>query len=199
MGCDLHDQVGVEGCADPFQQRDGGDDPACFQPGEGGGGPSMDLSAVAYRVMLPAAAPSGGDFAVSGSTDAQRLRVSLGGIGFLGGAPYSRCAANIGVPGVVRSITMYPMKWGNAAGGGGGEHRTILEHVQAHLDLGGCGLLPVPGAIGPELEAEVRRRWEAGAPVGLVSETVEDRPWRVREFSIRDPDNNQLRFGRPSG
>lgn len=44
--------------------------------------------------------------------------------------------------------------------------------------------------------AEVRRRWEAGEPVGLMSERVEDKPWRVREFAIRDLDNNQLRFGR---
>ena len=58
--------------------------------------------------------------------------------------------------------------------------------------------LPVPGAIDPTLKAEVRRRWEAGEPVGLISELVEDKPWHVREFSIRDLDNNQLRFGRPS-
>jgi hypothetical protein len=60
-------------------------------------------------------------------------------------------------------------------------------------------LLPVAGGIGPALKAEVRRRWDAGEPVGLMSESVEDKPWGVREFSIRDPDNNQLRFGRPSG
>jgi catechol 2,3-dioxygenase-like lactoylglutathione lyase family enzyme len=73
------------------------------------------------------------------------------------------------------------------------------EVDELHEEWRGCGLLPVPGTIGPAPEAEVRRRWEAGAPVGLMSETVEDKPWRIREFSIRDPDNNQLRFGRPSG
>ena len=73
------------------------------------------------------------------------------------------------------------------------------EVDQLHEEWRTCGLLPVAGAIGPALKAEVRRRWDAGEPVGLMSESVEDKPWRVREFSIRDPDNNQLRFGRPSG
>jgi len=31
-----------------------------------------------------------------------------------------------------------------------------------------------------------------------MSEVVEDKPWHVREFGIRDLDNNHLRFGRPS-
>ncbi len=48
------------------------------------------------------------------------------------------------------------------------------------------------------LIAEVKRRFAAGEPVGLISELVEDKPWDIREFSIRDFDNNQLRFGRPS-
>jgi hypothetical protein len=30
-----------------------------------------------------------------------------------------------------------------------------------------------------------------------MSERVEDKPWRVREFALLDLDNNQLRFGRP--
>ena len=67
-----------------------------------------------------------------------------------------------------------------------------------HEEWKALGLLPVPGAIGPELRAEVRRRFEAGDPVGLISERVEDKPWGVREFALRDLDNNQLRFGRQS-
>ena len=68
-----------------------------------------------------------------------------------------------------------------------------------HAEWQSCGLLPVPGGIDAELRAEVRRRWEAGEPVGLLSASVEDKPWGIREFSIRDLDNNQLRFGRPTG
>jgi catechol 2,3-dioxygenase-like lactoylglutathione lyase family enzyme len=70
---------------------------------------------------------------------------------------------------------------------------------ELHEEWRACGLLAVPSGITPELKAEVRRRSEAGEAVGLMSEFVEDKPWGIREFSIRDPDNNQLRFGRPSG
>jgi hypothetical protein len=45
----------------------------------------------------------------------------------------------------------------------------------------------------------VLRRLRAGDPVGLISEVVEDKPWHVREFGIRDLDNNHLRFGRRIG
>jgi hypothetical protein len=31
-----HDQVGVEGCGDPLEQGDGGDDTACLQTGKRG-------------------------------------------------------------------------------------------------------------------------------------------------------------------
>lgn len=47
-----------------------------------------------------------------------------------------------------------------------------------------------------DMRAELRRRWAAGDPVGVISAQVTDKPWGVREFSVRDPDNNQLRFGR---
>lgn len=70
------------------------------------------------------------------------------------------------------------------------------EVDRLHEEWRECGLLPVPGAIDASLKAEVERRWHAGDPVGLLSESVEDKPWRVREFSIRDLDNNHLRFGR---
>ena len=69
---------------------------------------------------------------------------------------------------------------------------------QLHEEWRTCGLLRFSSGIGSELKAEVRRRWDAGKPVGLMSEFVEDKPWGVREFSLRDPDNNQLRFGRQS-
>ena len=66
-----------------------------------------------------------------------------------------------------------------------------------HEEWSACGLLPVPGAIDASLRAEVERRWHAGERVGLMSEAVEDKPWGVREFGIRDLDNNHLRLGRP--
>jgi hypothetical protein len=70
------------------------------------------------------------------------------------------------------------------------------EVDRLHEEWRALGLLPVPGGIGPALRDEVRRRWRAGEPVGLLSERVEDKPCGVREFSLRDLDNNQLRFGR---
>jgi catechol 2,3-dioxygenase-like lactoylglutathione lyase family enzyme len=65
-----------------------------------------------------------------------------------------------------------------------------------HEEWQSRGLLQVRGAIDEELKEEVRRRWHAGSPVGLIGERVEDKPWGVREFGIRDLDNNHLRFGR---
>jgi catechol 2,3-dioxygenase-like lactoylglutathione lyase family enzyme len=70
------------------------------------------------------------------------------------------------------------------------------EVDRLHEEWQTCGLLAVPGAIDSELRDEVRRRWQAGEPVGLLSQQVEDKPWGVREFGIRDLDNNHLRFGR---
>jgi len=55
--------------------------------------------------------------------------------------------------------------------------------------------LTVAGAIADALKAEVCRRFD---PVGLISERAEDKPWGVLEFALRHPDNNDLRFGRPS-
>jgi hypothetical protein len=61
-----------------------------------------------------------------------------------------------------------------------------------------------PGAISTRRSFYERlgfdvRRHDAGEPVGLISEVVQDEPWGVREFSLRDPDGNQLRVGRPCG
>src|ERR1700689_3183929 len=36
---------------------------------------------------------------------------------------------------------------------------------------------------------------EADERAGRITETVEAKPWGVREFTVMDPDNNQLRFG----
>ena len=50
--------------------------------------------------------------------------------------------------------------------------------------------------ITDELRAEARERWARGEPVGRMNPRVEDKPWGVREFSLLDLDNNQLRLGR---
>ena len=53
------------------------------------------------------------------------------------------------------------------------------EVDQLHEEWQTCGLLAVSSGIGPALKAEVRCRWDAGTPVGLMSEFVEDKPWGV--------------------
>ena len=64
-----------------------------------------------------------------------------------------------------------------------------------HAEWLGRGLWAVPPIIGSELHEEARRRWQSGAPIGRITEVVEAKPWGVREFTLLDPDNNQLRFG----
>lgn len=66
-----------------------------------------------------------------------------------------------------------------------------LHHEWHALDL-----MPVRTIVTPDMRAELRRRWAADDPMGLISDRVKDQPWGVREFSIRDPDGNKLRFGR---
>ena len=56
-----------------------------------------------------------------------------------------------------------------------------------HAEWLGCGLWAVPPIIGAERHAEARRRWEAGEPVGRITEVVEDKPWGVREGCVSLP------------
>jgi hypothetical protein len=72
-----------------------------------------------------------------------------------------------------------------------------VEVDALHAEWLRCGLWVLPTLIGPELHERARRRWDAGEPVGRITETVEEKPWNVREFALLDLDNNQLRFGRP--
>ena len=67
---------------------------------------------------------------------------------------------------------------------------------ELHAEWAALDLMPIRTVVSPDMRAELRRRWAAGDPVGLISEYVRDQPWGVREFSLRDPDNNQMRFGR---
>jgi catechol 2,3-dioxygenase-like lactoylglutathione lyase family enzyme len=41
----------------------------------------------------------------------------------------------------------------------------------------------------------VHEEWRAGGAEGLSA--VEDKPWRMREFSVVDPSGNLLRIGQP--
>jgi catechol 2,3-dioxygenase-like lactoylglutathione lyase family enzyme len=74
----------------------------------------------------------------------------------------------------------------------------VAEVDALHAEWLTRGLWVVPTAIGPELDVQARRRWAAGEPVGRITETVERKPWHVREFALLDLDNNQLRFGTPA-
>jgi catechol 2,3-dioxygenase-like lactoylglutathione lyase family enzyme len=53
-----------------------------------------------------------------------------------------------------------------------------------HTEWLGCGRRVVPADI-----------QEADERAGRITRAVEAKPWGVREFTIMDPDNNQLRFG----
>lgn len=64
-----------------------------------------------------------------------------------------------------------------------------------HAEWLGRGLWEVPPNIGFRLREEARRRWESREPGGRITDVVEAKPWGVREFSLWDLDNNQLRFG----
>jgi hypothetical protein len=64
-----------------------------------------------------------------------------------------------------------------------------------HAEWLECGLWLMQ-TITDALRAEARERWARGEAVGRMNPRVEDKPWGVREFSLLDLDNNQLRFGR---
>ena len=71
-----------------------------------------------------------------------------------------------------------------------------VNNVQALYDEFHAAGLWEPSIRGPELEAEMRRRWASGEP---IARTVppEDKPWGLKEFALLDPCNNLLRFGQP--
>ena len=68
-----------------------------------------------------------------------------------------------------------------------------------HAEWLGCGLWVVPAVVGAEVDEEARRRWRAGERPGRITDAVEAKPWGVREFTVLDPDHNQLRFGQAIG
>ena len=67
---------------------------------------------------------------------------------------------------------------------------------ELHDEWSALEMLPIRTIITPDMRAELRRRAATGQPIGCISERLKDQPWGVREFSLRDPDGNWLRFGR---
>ena len=65
-----------------------------------------------------------------------------------------------------------------------------------HAEWRALDLIPVRTIVTPDIRAELRRRLAVDDRIGLISDRVRDQPWGAREFSVRDVDNNQLRFGR---
>ena len=67
---------------------------------------------------------------------------------------------------------------------------------ELHAEWRALDLMPIRTIVTPDMRAELRRRWAVGNPMGLISDRVKDQPWGVREFTLRDPDHNRMRFGR---
>ena len=64
-----------------------------------------------------------------------------------------------------------------------------------HAEWLARGLRVVPAVMGPGIDEEARQRGDAAQRLGRITELVEAKPWGVREFTILDPDDNELRFG----
>jgi hypothetical protein len=53
--------------------------------------------------------------------------------------------------------------------------------------------------VEPKVNEEPLRRSPSGERLGQITELIEAKPWGVREFTILDPDNNELRSGQETG
>lgn len=90
----------------------------------------------------------------------------------------------------------FQFDWGNNEGGIGGisprECRMFLTNPPFHQHFGSRGPVMVWLNLNSKTEVdELYHRWrEAGAKI--LGEP-EDKPWRLREFRVADPDGNQLR------
>ncbi|HLH20829.1 MAG TPA: VOC family protein [Bryobacteraceae bacterium] len=86
--------------------------------------------------------------------------------------------------------------WGNDEGGIGGisqgECRLFLTNAPFRRGHGNGGTVIVWLNLESRQEVdELYRRWrDAGA---MILAEPEDKPWRLREFRVADPDGNQLR------
>lgn len=94
------------------------------------------------------------------------------------------------------NVLGFHFDWGNDQGGIGGisqgECRMFLTNAPFREPYGTTGAVMVWLNLDSKDEVDaLYRRWsEAGAKI--LAEP-EDKPWRLREFRVADPDGNQLR------
>ena len=78
-------------------------------------------------------------------------------------------------------------------------HTRIYVETEAvdelHAQWRSLDLIPVRTIITPDIRAELRRRWAIDDRLGLISDRVHEQPFGGREFTVRDPDNNEICFG----
>ena len=104
------------------------------------------------------------------------------------------------------NVLGFSLDWGGDDGGIGGisqgDCRLFLTNAPFRAVHGPQSPVIVWLNLGSKREVdELFQRWkEAGAK---IVETVEDKPWKLREFRAADPDGNQLRvfydFSRDAG
>ena len=67
---------------------------------------------------------------------------------------------------------------------------------ELHAEWMALDLMPIQTIVTPDIRAELRRRRAAGETIGTITSQVSEKLSGAREFSVRDPDGNELRFGR---
>ena len=69
----------------------------------------------------------------------------------------------------------------------------VLDEL--HAEWRSLDLIPIRTVVTPDIRAELRRRWAIDDRRGLISDRVRELPSGIREFTVRDPDNNEILFG----
>jgi DNA-binding MarR family transcriptional regulator len=79
--------------------------------------------------------------------------------------------------------------------GAGSAYLEVPDAGALHREFAASG---AAAAWQPDLtEASVRERWAAERNVARLGAPPENKPWRMREFALFDPSNNELRIGTP--
>jgi len=94
------------------------------------------------------------------------------------------------------TVLGFSLDWGNDEGGIGGisqgDCRMFLTNGPFRGDHGPKSPVVVWLNLNGKSEVdELFERWKAAG--ATILETVDDKPWNLREFRIADPDGNQLR------